>query len=379
VASKCGFRKRSRNLTRAVHLNQSAVGVSQIQLHGPELTESSYSPVSRFLHRVALGNRWVAEVSFDLEQALLRPRPISTDRHVFVSGLARAGTTILMQLLHDSGAFNTLTYRHMPFVLMPGLWRKLSARQRQKASLRERAHGDGILVGFDSPEAFEEVFWTTQCPQDYIFPDHLSEHRPDAPHLAMFKRFLGSVMASADEPGHRYLSKNNNNLLRLPSLQQHLPESLFLVPFRDPVQHSHSLLQQHLRFTTTQQGDPFVLDYMRWLGHFEFGGGHLPFFEPISSDLAPDHVDYWLQLWIQVYERVLKFGGERVLIISYEDLCFRPEDSLRRLWSHIRLAADWPGIQLSYPPRVDVTASASLTRKATEIFRELNQRSMLND
>ena len=122
------------------------------------------------------------------------------------------------------------------------------------------------------------------------------------------------------------------------------------------------------------------LHRLKWqVGHFEFGGGHIPFFEPISSDLAPDHVDYWLQLWIQVYERVLKFGGERVLIISYEDLCFRPEDSIRRLWSHIRLATDWPEVQLKYPPRVDVTASASLTRKAMEIFRELNQRSMLND
>jgi len=47
------------------------------------------------------------------------------------------------------------TYRHMPFVLCPLLWHRVSRGLRQESKLSERAHGDGLLVGFDSPEAFE--------------------------------------------------------------------------------------------------------------------------------------------------------------------------------------------------------------------------------
>ena len=31
----------------------------------------------------------------------------------------------------------------------------------QQAEFHERAHGDGILINTESPEAFEEVFWRT--------------------------------------------------------------------------------------------------------------------------------------------------------------------------------------------------------------------------
>jgi hypothetical protein len=334
--------------------------------------------MSRFLHRVALGNPWIAEASFDLEQALLRPGPVLDEEHVFVCGLARAGTTILMRMLYETQEFHTLTYRHMPFVLMPGLWRRLSTRHRKFSSLSERAHGDGILVGFDSPEAFEEVFWITYCSPDYVKHDHLSAHNPDTSEVASFKRFLGSVMASAGGSVRRYLSKNNNNLLRLPILHRQFQKSSFLVPFRNPLQHSQSLLQQHVRFSMMQRNDPFVLEYMKWLGHYEFGAGHLPFFQPVRSACAPDRVDYWLQLWIQVYERVMELDGGRIFFICFEDLCNRPADSIDELWSRISLVANRPAIALREPPVVDVVPEEGLRRKAIDIFLALKERTILN-
>jgi len=44
----------------------------------------------------------------------------------------------------------------------------------------ERDNGDGIRIGFDSPEALEEVFWRV-FRGDYIRPDRLVSVRlPDA-------------------------------------------------------------------------------------------------------------------------------------------------------------------------------------------------------
>ena len=46
--------------------------------------------------------------------------------HVFVTGMARSGTTILLQALHDTGKFASLTYADMPIVLSPNLWSKFN-------------------------------------------------------------------------------------------------------------------------------------------------------------------------------------------------------------------------------------------------------------
>ena len=119
-------------------------------MSGPE-----YGFGARLLHRLALGVRLLTEASFDMEQATQRPdaSQVGDARHVFVAGLARSGTTVLLRLLHASGAFRSLTYRDMPFVLMPGLWSRFSGRRRVER--RERAHGDGLMVDVDSPEALD--------------------------------------------------------------------------------------------------------------------------------------------------------------------------------------------------------------------------------
>src|SRR5690348_14423268 len=80
------------------------------------MTRSNYGALDRLLHRLALGSDAVADLSFDLENAL-HPTKGDEDgaqqRPVFVTGLARAGTTLLMRLLYATGAFCSLTYRDM--------------------------------------------------------------------------------------------------------------------------------------------------------------------------------------------------------------------------------------------------------------------------
>ena len=79
-------------------------------------------------------------------------------QHVFISGLARAGTTVLMRKFHATGLYRSLTYRDMPFVLAPNLWRRLSLISRREIENAERAHGDNLFVNIDSPESLDEVF-----------------------------------------------------------------------------------------------------------------------------------------------------------------------------------------------------------------------------
>ena len=118
---------------------------------------NNYSWWQQKLHQFALSSNFMREATFDVESSIIEVNQIQ-DNHVFVAGLARSGTTILLNAIYKSNKFASLSYRDMPFVLAPNLWSKLSLH-RQSADLIQRAHGDGIKISQDSPEAFEEVFW----------------------------------------------------------------------------------------------------------------------------------------------------------------------------------------------------------------------------
>ena len=68
-----------------------------------------------------------------------------------------------MNRLYEHGDFCSPTYRDMPFILAPGIWQKICKISHRDSELQERAHGDGVEIGFDSPEAFEEIFWPFDC------------------------------------------------------------------------------------------------------------------------------------------------------------------------------------------------------------------------
>lgn len=310
------------------------------------MSASAYGATARVLHRFALASPMIAQASHDLESMMNRKASAAGDqKHIFVAGLARAGTTVLMRSLYGSGHFRSLTYRDMPFVLMPKTWAGLSGLFRRQKAKEERAHGDRLLVDFDSPEAFEEVFWRCFCGEDYILPQSLQPHLPDSETVAQFRRFVGNVLASGEPAGgRRYLSKNNNNLLRLAAIAEAFPSAAIVIPFRDPVQHALSLKRQHDLFCETHAQDPFALEYMNWLGHHEFGGNHRPFSfgeRPDGAEnLTPDSLDYWLCCWIDAYHYVLKNRPVNAALFSYEDLCRAGSDEVARLFSHAGLPND---------------------------------------
>jgi len=129
-----------------------------------------YTLASKALHHIALDSALIKKVGFDIDCLASRfwCNECEARPPVYIAGLARAGTTILLEALYSSGAFTTLTYRDMPFVTLPFLWGRLTAGYRHEADRQERAHQDGLFISFDSPEAFEEVFWMTFTEQHYV-------------------------------------------------------------------------------------------------------------------------------------------------------------------------------------------------------------------
>lgn len=284
---------------------------------------------------------------------------------VFIAGLARAGTTILLRSLYQTDVFRSLTYRDMPFVLMPGTWRKVSSGFRQEMTATERAHGDSIAIDYDSPEAFEEVFWRVFYGKQYIKDDYLESQILDDQACEQFRRYVASILASESASENlRYLSKNNNNLLRLQGLKNSFPHSVIIIPFREPVQHALSLLRQHENFLTIQSEDKFSLKYMNWLGHHEFGLNHKPF--KFTGNIIPTSsthsIDYWLEQWIGAYNQALERAPANSVFLSYEDLCLNPSDTLAKLMMFL---------DIPYSEAISESISQGSNHPAVDIDRKL--------
>ncbi|MEM7526718.1 MAG: sulfotransferase [Pseudomonadota bacterium] len=340
---------------------------------------SDYGALDRFLHRLALQSRAVAEMSFDIDQSMAGkpPEGLKTERHVFVAGLARAGTTALMRRFYASGAFRSLTYRDMPFVLAPNLWKRLSGMSRRRGSAAERAHGDGVIVDFDSPESLDEVFWRQFAGDAYLHPGHLAAHEPDDELIDRFVSYIGAIIASGDGP-QRYLSKNNNNVLRLGAIRRAFPNALILVPFRKPMTHAASLLRQHEQFSEAQGQDAFMRKYMGWLAHHEFGLDQRPFaFDGAvpTSGRDPSSIDYWIEQWVRVYEAVVARAPEDAVFVCYEDLC-----ADAGVWARLAKAAGIDGeageaFRPASPSTSSDGADGALLAEADALYERLRLRS----
>ncbi len=289
------------------------------------MIQSKYRLPEKLLHGAALAWPAIPQLSFAIESALTSSTLPAEGQHVFVAGLARAGTTVLLNALYSTGKFCSLTYRNMPFVLMPGVWGRIARSFREAGERSERAHGDGIMVDFDSPEALEEVFWRCHCGSDYITPNHLRPHEVEGETLRLYRRYVSKVVASCGDGTTRYLSKNNNNILRLSAISTAFPEACILIPFRDPIQQAASLLRQHTRFCEMHRGDSFSRNYMKWLAHHEFGLTHKPFaFEPgpcAPSELDSTQLSYWIETWCGAYSYLLSNKPANARFVCFERLC----------------------------------------------------------
>ncbi|MFC1771751.1 sulfotransferase [Pseudomonadota bacterium] len=302
-------------------------------------------------------------------------------RHIFVTGLARAGTTILLRALYSTKGFRSLTYRDMPFVLMPNVWKQLSKASRKYEDEKERAHGDRIQVSFDSPEAFEEVFWRTFCGDDYIRTNHLQQHSVDAETIDHFVEFVAQVLASSDSVKTSYLSKNNNNILRLTAIREAFPNAAIIIPFRDPVQQANSLLKQHLLFSERHQRDRFSYDYMRWLGHHEFGltHKHFRFGTNESSRYSmydSSNINYWVNMWLTIYSYVYEAMPEGSMLVCYESLCDRPAESMGKIldFAGVECATDSISTMFETPRRSEVEGlDQELVAEALSLYEKMRE------
>lgn len=349
----------------------------------------NYSATDRALHRLAFATWPIQAALADMEPALYgaRLKDIAIDRPVFVAGLPRAGTTLLLRLIEGAGVFASYRYRDMPFLLTPMLWAQLSGPGRADLAPRPRAHDDGMDIDIDSAEAFEEVVWRTHHPERYrgatlpVWP-----RKTDPEFKAFFDLQMRKIIALRREEQprvSRYLSKNNGNIARLAAIGRIAPDAVILVPYRNPLEQAASLHRQHLNFLELHGRDAFSKRYMEAIGHYDLGANLKPIAFPGSEAVAGSRdytkLEAWLDYWCDAYGYLAGLTEPKLCFVSYDALCAQPATVLGHLGESLGLGD--PGALLGQSATIrpagtahDPAVAPERQARAERIFQTLEAR-----
>ena len=333
--------------------------------------ESGYSELSQLLHKMALDNYNIANKLFKKETKKLKRKGLDRRKDfVIVSGLARAGTTSLMNDLSRIDNFVSLSYANMPFLMCPNIWSKFYKPKNNQ--LKERSHKDGIMIGLNSNEALEEYFFKVKANDSFIKDSYLSEYKISQEDYTDYLDYQGIIKLSDRKI---YLAKNNNFILRYKSVREYNDDFVMVILYRNPITHAASLMEKHRYYKKLQNKDPFVLEYMNWLGHHEFGLNQKPFIFYNSENIIDEDkesMDYWLKSWINYYRYVLTINHPNTILVNYDSYCKNPKETIQTILKKIKMEANLPDYKPFNNPRVnDDKLSNDLQEEALELYRQL--------
>ncbi len=345
----------------------------------PQLSHFDY-----LLCYMSYHNAWLFKILGDIESKILSSQldEINIERPIFITGLARSGTTILLMILSEERSLGSHKYKDFPFVFTPYMWNRFQSWFSQSQEPVERAHKDRILITKDSAEGFEEPIWQ-------FFFDHVhdwnsihvlteSNVNPDFEHF--FKAHMKKILLLRNKA--RYISKNNYNVVRIRYLHSILPHAKFLIPIRHPYTHVYSLNRQHQLFKEYSDKDKRIPEYMRFAGHYEFGPQRVPINISLEEgkkihetwDKGNDLLGYAIQ-WASVYKYVWNLAQDKELnknvkIVRYEDLCLESDSILRKILKFLELEQFDSDVDLSIPTYYNLNLSKDAKE---EIWQETKE------
>ncbi len=292
----------------------------------------------------------------NLESRMLRKSIEQTPirKPIYVAGLARSGTSVLIEILASHPNVATHQYRDFPFLYIPYWWRQTLERSAPRPSeATERAHGDRLVVTSHSPESMEEPLWMA-----YFARLHRSNQTDALDAAAMnpkFEQFYRDHIRKLLLISHRarYAAKGNYNLTRLPYLQKLFPDARFVLPIRRPADHIASLMKQHRLFNQAADKYPRSVAHLDRVGHFEFGAHRRCINVAADRKTVESIESFWrggqdVRGWARYWASLYRWVGQQLqsndalrqatFVMHYETLCDKPASSIRGMLDHCDLA-----------------------------------------
>ncbi|MFX1262119.1 MAG: sulfotransferase [Promethearchaeota archaeon] len=274
------------------------------------------------------------------------------DRPIYVTGMARAGTTITLEMLSQHPSVATHRYLHMVLPYTPHFIQLAANVLPLMKSPVERLHKDRLLVTRDSPEAVEEIIWQrffssiVDESQSNILDSTTSNPDFEMFYMEHLRKLLFNQNAT------RYAAKNNYNASRMEYLQKMFPDVRFVVVIRNPFDHIASLAKQDIILRSFESADPRLLDWTKIIGHREFGSakicinfGNSKTVEMIRNlwsspgTYAQGWAVYWNEVYSYLFEKLDSNPNlaDATIVVRYEDLCEFPEKTVDAIVQHVEI------------------------------------------
>lgn len=356
--------------------------------------KNNYSLLDKLLHRLSFRTTSFQMYLSELEDDMYGKKinSIQLKQPVFILSLPRAGTTLLLDLCTINSEFITHTYRNMPFVFLPILWKKFSSMFQSTTKLSiERAHDDGMKISLDTAEAFEETlwhaYWKEKYQHDYI--SHWNDENQNSGFNKLYKNHIKKILLANNQSEvkfPRYISKNNANIVRYNYLSELFSDGIFIVLFRNPLSHARSLQNQHLGFVEMHTRDSFSHEYMRGIGHYDFGKSFKPlninnWYSDGNLQYPETSLEFWLIYWSSIYEDILNRDIGNCVYFSYDRLCSSPEHSLKQLAESLQIENSESLLNQKHKlsaseNAIGLECDRSILTHANSIFNDLNLKSI---
>jgi len=277
---------------------------------------------------------------------------LSIDRPIYVTGVARAGTTIILEMLNKHPDLATHQYKHLLIPYLPHWLNQIVKKTKIFTKSQERPHMDGMMITRDSPEVVEEIFW--QKFFNNVHSEKVSNIMSRKVSNPDFEKFYRTHIRKLiiNQKCSRFLTKNNYNITRLEYLLRIFPSSKFLVIIRNPVDQIASLIKQTRLFMNMVRKKPLLTEWLRMIGHHEFGY-HQVCINVDNTELIlkirklwrnkKTFVKGWAYYWSSIYDFVanqLDVNNklkEATLIVKYDDLCETPSRVIDKILEHTEL------------------------------------------
>ena len=288
-----------------------------------------YDFLSITIHKIFFNFDFFNIFLFDLEKKIYLPKfkVNYTSSNVFITGLPRSGTTAFLELLYSSKKFASFQYLDMPFILSPNIRKNFTLNFNKNFNKIERYHQDKIYINKNSPEAFDEVFFRIYDGKNYIIENNLKIYSPQEDTLNNYKDLIYLCKISKEKD--RYISKNNNNIIRIKKLSEYFNDDIFFILFRNPLDFAISSQKANKKFSILQTESTFIQNYMKFLGHNEFGIGSKHIYSAFENKYQKNNINYWINYWLNVYKLYQSNNlNKNIKLVCYENIKFNEKKLL---------------------------------------------------
>ena len=263
------------------------------------------------------------EIIRNLENNISSVQKQKIYKPVFICGLARSGTTALLNALNKSDQAASFIYKDIPFFKTLITWNFFSNLFYKGVKPFKRLHGDGMVVFPKSPDAFEELIWRDNL-ENYdtngIFKI-LTDKYENKKFEDFYKTHIKKVLLIRGNK-KRYVSKGNYNILRIKYIKKIFPDARFVICFRNPFENAKSAINVHKNFLNQSKENKYFDKMLSFLCHFEFGNRRKSYkldkYKFLKKDYDEDTY-YYLNQWFKIYNLVLELYSEEKNIIFVDN------------------------------------------------------------